>query len=62
MARKPVIVSDVQGGEVVLSLTRVEAQVLLVAADRGLKVIEALDLLRNTATMEGAIRKHKAAT
>jgi hypothetical protein len=48
--------------DVTLRLTRVEAKALLNAAETGLKVIEALNLVANPVTTEEAIRKLRAAT
>jgi hypothetical protein len=48
--------------DVTVKLNRVEALALLVAADHGLKAIEAFNLVKNTAAMEEAIRKLRAAT
>ena len=48
--------------EVTLKLTKVEALALVSAAETGLRVIEALALVKNTATMEAAVRKLRAAT
>lgn len=45
------------GREVTLTLTKVEALALATAAETGLKVIEALNLVQATATMEEAVRK-----
>ena len=50
------------GKDVTLKLTRVEALALLNAAETGVRVIEALGLVKNTATMEEAVRKLRAAT
>jgi hypothetical protein len=48
--------------EVAVKLTKVEALALVNAAETGLRVIEALGLVKNTATMEAAVRKLRAAT
>jgi hypothetical protein len=62
VARKPTVVTDKQSSEVTPTFPRVEAQALLKAAETGLKVAEALALVQNTAAMEEAIRKLRAAT
>jgi hypothetical protein len=48
--------------EVTVKLTKVEALALVNAAETGLRVIEALGLVKNTATMEEAVRKLRRAT
>ena len=48
--------------EVTVKLTKVEALALVNAVETGLRVIEALGLVKNTATMEEAVRKLRAAT
>jgi molybdenum-dependent DNA-binding transcriptional regulator ModE len=47
--------------DVVLTLTRAEALSLEVAADKGLRVIEALELVKNTGAIVQAARKLKDA-
>jgi len=42
-------------------LTKVEALALVNAAETGLRVIEALGLVKNTGTMDQAVRKLRAA-
>jgi hypothetical protein len=61
MARKPTIVTDKCPSDVTPTFSRVEALALLVAAEHGLKVIEVFNLVKNTGTMEEAIRKLRAA-
>ena len=48
--------------DVTVKLTKVEALALLNAAETGLRVIEALGLVKATGTMEEAVRKLRAAT
>lgn len=62
MARKTTtIVADKPPPGVTLELSRVEAQALLKAAETGLRVVEALDLVRNTGTMSEAVSKLRSA-
>ena len=51
-----------KGDEIKVALTRVEALALLNAAETGLRVIEALGLVKNTGATEEAIRKLRSAT
>ena len=61
MTRKPTVLTKKPPGEVVVSLSRVEALALATAAETGVKVIEALSLVKNTAAMEEALRKLRGA-
>jgi hypothetical protein len=47
--------------EVTLKLSRPEALALLNAAETGLRVIEALNLVKNVGLTEAAVRKLRAA-
>ncbi len=53
--------ADTKRDDVTLRLTRVEAFALVNAAETGLRVIEALGLVKHTATMDAAVRKLRAA-
>jgi len=62
MARKATVLTEGPPGGVTVTLSKVEALALATAADTGLKVIEALETVKNTAAMKDALRKLREAT
>lgn len=60
--RRTAVITPTSQGDVTVTLSRTHALALLNAADKGLKVIIAFEMIQNTSTTEAAIGELRAAT